>query len=787
MLTDRVKKLRAESLSTEPHIWIDRAKYVTEVYKEHYGSVSTPVLRALSFKAILENKEIYIGDGELIVGEKSNQPGGAPTYPELCCHELSDFDVMKSRKQIFFNVNDDAYDFQRETVIPYWKKKSIRDKLFKNMTGEWKDAYSAGVFTEFLEQRAPGHTVADKKIFQKGFKDFKKEIDESIASLDYFNDLNAYEKKEQLEAMRISCDAIITYAKRHASKAEELAKVESDKKRKEELLLIADVCTRVPENAPSNFHEALQSYWFIHLGITTELNTWDAFSPGRLDQHLQPFYEKNTKEGTLTKEFAYELLNLFWIKFNNQPAPPKVGFTLLESATYTDFANIGVGGVKIDGTDAVNDMSYMILDCIDEMRLVQPSSNMQLSKMNPDKFLKHALRVIRKGAGQPSIFNADAVIEEQINMGKLLEDAREGGCSGCVETGAFGKESYILQGYFNLTKILEITLNNGYDKYTNKKIGLETGDSTNFKSYDELFDAFKKQLKYFIEIKIAGSNVIGRLYANEMPAPFMSVVIDDCIKEGIDYNNGGARYKTSYIQGVGIGTITDSLSAIKDHVFDKANLTMEKLLDVLNNDFNNEEYLHALLFNKTRKYGNDDDYPDGIMKSVFNEFYDSVNGRPNPIGGTYRINMLPTTCHVFFGSVIGATPDGRLSGTPLSEGISPTKGGDRNGPTAVIKSVSKMDHLKTGGTLLNQKFTPDLLKDEKCIDALSSLVRSYFVMDGHHIQFNVVSADTLRHAQSSPNEYKNLIVRVAGYSDYFNHLSKELQDEIIERTEHTEF
>lgn len=787
MLTKRVQKLRNESLKAVPHIWIDRAKYVTEVYKEHLGAVSTPVLRAMSFYEILKNKPIYIGEGELIVGEKGARPGAAPTYPELCCHEISDFDVMNSRKHVNFDVDSEAYAYQEETAIPYWKHKSIRSKLFKNMTKEWIGAYEAGIFTEFLEQRAPGHTVADKKIFLKGFKEFKEDINRSIEKLDFQNDLKAYEKREELKAMLISCDAIILYGRRHAEKALELSKKETDPIRKAELIKIADICNRVPEYAPSNYHEALQSYWFVHLGITTELNTWDAFSPGRLDQHLQSFYEKGLSDGSLTKETAYELLNLFWIKFNNQPAPPKVGFTLLESATYTDFANIGVGGMTTDGQDGVNDMSYLILDCIDEMKLVQPSSNVQLSRKNPEEFIKHALRIIRKGAGQPSIFNADAVIEEMVNMGKSLEDAREGGCSGCVETGAFGKESYILQGYFNLTKILEITLNNGYDKYTGKLIGLETGDPRLFESYEDLFVAYRKQLKYFLDIKIEGSNVIGRLYANEMPAPFMSVVIDDCITKGIDYNAGGARYRTSYIQGVGIGTITDSLSAIKDHVFENKKITMDQLLNALDSNFENEEYIRALLFNKTRKYGNDDDYPDDLMKSVFDAFYETVNGRENPIGGHYRINMLPTTCHVFFGSVMGATPDGRCKGLPLSEGISPTKGGDRNGPTAVIKSVSKMDHLKTGGTLLNQKFTPDLLETESAIASLASLVRSYFRMDGHHIQFNVVRAELLKEAQESPEDYENLIVRVAGYSDYFNHLSKALQDEIINRTEHTGF
>jgi len=787
MLTERVKRLRTESLEAEPHIWIGRAEHVTAAYKKYFGQVSTPVIRALAFKEILENKPICINEGELLVGEKGDAPGGAPTYPELCCHTLDDFDVMNSRDKISFKVKEDIYKTHAEEIAPYWDKRSIRHKIFENMSDQWKLAYEAGIFTEFMEQRAPGHTVADKKIFNKGFNEFKKEIRASIESLDWQNDLEAYEKREQLKGMEICCDAIIRFAERHAEEALRLAGKEQDPERKAELEQIAEVCTRVPANAPTNYWEALQAYWFIHLGVTTELNTWDAFNPGRLDQHLQPFYASGLEEGTLTKEFAYELLNLFWIKFNNQPAPPKVGFTLLESATYTDFANINAGGVKIDGSDAVNEMSFMMLDCIDEMRLLQPSSNIQLSKKNPDAFLKRALKIVRKGAGQPSIFNADSVIQEMVNMGKTIEDAREGGTSGCVETGAFGKEAYILHGYFNLTKILDLALHNGYDNYTDKQIGLKTGDPRDFESFEELQDAFKKQLEYFIDIKIKGSNIISRLYADTMPAPFLSIIIDDCIKEGKDYNGGGARYNTSYIQGVGTGTITDSLSSIKDHVFDSKRLSMGELLDAMDKDYEGDEYIQKLVFNKTKKYGNDDDYPDSLMQWVFNEFYEEVDGRPNAIGGNYRINMLPTTCHVYFGAVIGATADGRKSGRPLSEGISPASGADRKGPTAVLKSAAKMDHLKTGGTLLNQKFTPGLIKGDKGIDALTTLVRSYFIMDGHHIQFNVVQADTLRLAQKNPDDYADLIVRVAGYSDYFNNLGEDLQEEIINRTEHERF
>lgn len=661
----------------------------------------------------------------------------------------------------------------------------MRDLLFREMSEEWKDAYSAGIFTEFMEQRAPGHTVLDDKIYHKGFLDFKKDIQTALDNLDFFNDPQAYAKNEQLKAMAISADAIIIFAERHAEKAREMALGETNPERKRELEQIAEICDRVPAHAPRNFWEALQAYWFVHLGVITELNTWDAFNPGRLDQHLYPFYKKGLEDGTLTDDTAREMLQCFWVKFNNQPAPPKVGVTAAESGTYTDFANINCGGLKPDGSDGVNDLSYLLLEVIDEMRLLQPSSNIQLSQRNPNRFLKAAGRVIRKGWGQPSIFNADTIIEEMLRQGKSIEDARNGGASGCVETGAFGKESYILTGYFNLVKVLEITLHNGIDPRTGGRLGLQTGDPTEFSSFEQLMEAFRKQLKYFIDIKVRGNNIIERAYATYMPAPFLSILIDDCIRKGQDYNDGGARYNTTYIQGVGLGSVTDSLTAIKYHVFDERNLTMGDLLNVLSDNFAGHERVRQLLVNKTPRYGNDDDYADRIMTTVFDAFYNEVNGRKNTKGGVYRINMLPTTCHVYFGSVVGATADGRRAWEPLSEGISPVQGADRRGPTAVIKSGAKMDHVRTGGTLLNMKFTPQVLEGEDGIEKLASLVRSYFKLGGHHIQFNVVDAKTLRAAQAEPEKYRDLIVRVAGYSDYFCDLSQALQDEIIARTEHT--
>ena len=675
----------------------------------------------------------------------------------------------------------------REVVIPFWKGKSNREKIFSNLDPDWLDAYEAGVFTEFQEQRAPGHTVLGKKMFQKGFLELKSEIDEVINSLDFFEDADALAKREQLKAMSIACDAIILFANRHADELEELAENETDSVRKSELEEMVRICRHVPAYAPRTFHEALQHYWFIHLGVITEVNPWDSFNPGRLDQHLMPFYEKETQSGTLNEDQAKELLSAFWIKFNNHPAPPKIGVTAKESSTYTDFALINLGGVKEDGSDAVNEMTFIILDVIEEMRLLQPSSMIQVSKKNPDRFIKRTARIIKTGFGQPSVFNTDAIIQELLNQGKSLTDARNGGASGCVETGAFGTESYILTGYFNLTKIFEITLHNGTDPMTGKQIGLQTGKPEEFETFEDLSDAFRKQVQYFADIKVKGCNIIDSIIADNVPVPFLSLLIDDCISKGKDYNCGGARYNTSYIQGVGLGSLTDTLTAIKYQVFDKKLLSLEELVSATDSNFEGQEKLRDALINATPKYGNDDDYADDQAVMIFETFFDAVNGRPNTKGGHFRINMLPTTSHVYFGSVTGATADGRLARKPLSEGISPFQGADRKGPSAVIKSAAKIDHLRTGGTLLNQKFTPALLESEKGLESVVQLIRAYFRMDGHHIQFNVVTAETLKKAQKEPENYKDLIVRVAGYSDYFNDLGEDLQNEIIRRSEHEGF
>ena len=787
-MTERIRKLREQSLNAENRISAERALLITEFYQSGMADAEpVPVQRALAFKYILEHKYICVNEGELIVGERGPAPKATPTYPEICIHSLQDLEILNDRPKVSFKSDETTRAAYRDIIIPYWKGKSNRDRIFQNLPQEWKEAYTAGVFTEFQEQRAPGHTALGIKMFRTGLLDLKEEIAESLAKTDLVNDPEGVDKRDELRAMDIVCDAMIRYAERYAERLEELAAEEKAPVRKKELEKMAAICRRVPAHAPTTVHEALQHYWFIHLGVVTELNPWDSFNPGRLDQSLYPLYKKQLEEGTVTQEEVYEMLQSFWVKFNNHPSPPKVGVTAEESNTYTDFCLINVGGVKEDGSDGVNEMSYILLDVIREMRLLQPSSMIQVSKKNPDRFIRAAVEIIKTGFGQPSVFNTDALVQEMLRAGKDVRDARNGGCSGCVETGAFGTEAYILTGYFNLPKILELTLNDGFDKRTGKQIGLKTGTATDYRTYEELFAAYKAQVQHFMRIKLTGNNIIERIFMKYMPVPFLSVLIEDCIRNGKDYMCGGARYNSSYVQGVGLGSITDMLTALRYHVYDKKTIAMETMEKALANDFKGFEELQYQLVYHTPKYGNDDDYADEQEVQVFDMYYDVLSGHKSPRGADYRVNMLPTTCHVYFGKVTGATPDGRNAWKVLSEGISPVQGADTNGPTAVIRSAAKIDHIKTGGTLLNQKFTPSLLSTEEGCNNLVHLIRAYFRMDGHHIQFNVVDADTLREAQKHPEDYRDLIVRVAGYSDYFNDLGEDLQNEIICRTEQTTF
>jgi formate C-acetyltransferase len=460
-----------------------------------------------------------------------------------------------------------------------------------------------------------------------------------------------------------------------------------------------------------------------------------------------------------------------------------VGITAKESGTYNDFMNINIGGIKPDGSNGVSEVSYLLLEVVEELHILQPGNSVHISSKTPDKFLNAACKVIRQGHGYPSVFNPDVYVMEMIGMGKTIRDAREGGCSGCIEVGAFGKEAFLLTGYLNVPKILEVTLNRGLDPVTGKVAGIDCGDPLQFKNYEELYQAFLKQLNFIVDQKVRVSNYIDRMFAKYAPAPFLSVVIEDCIAKGRDYYDGGPRYNTNYIQCTGLGTVTDSLSTLKKHVFEEKTFTMDTLLKAVSKNFEGEEKMRQFILNRTPFFGNDDEYADSIALQVYNDLFSAIDGKPNTKGETFHLNMLSTTCHIYFGKVMGATPNGRLAGKSISDGTSPSHGCDTHGPTAVIRSLAKIDQTKSGGTLLNLRFLPSLLKRDQDITKLGQLIRSYFTLGGHHVQFNIVDTATLLTAQKHPEEYKDLLVRMAGYSDYFNDMNDDLQQDIIDRTE----
>ncbi len=790
-MNDRVKRLHQQSIDTPTTLTIERALIETAFYKENYGKMPNCILRAKNFYEICKKKTIYIGADELIVGERGPVPKAVPTFPELTCHSVEDLHTLDTRELQPYHISQEDIDTYAREVIPYWEGRTQRERIFSHVSKEWEEAYHA--------QRAGGHTAMDGKMYRRGLLDVKALIAKTLAELDFINDPEATDKQQELQAMDISCDAAILFAERHAELAEKMADTESNPQRRAELLKIADVCRWVPAHAPRDMQEAIQMYWFVHLGTVTELNGWDCMNPGHIDQHLFPFYQKGLADGTMTREKAKELLSCFWIKFNNQPAPPKVGITALESGTYNDFTNINIGGIDREGKNAVNELSYIILEIQEELHELQPGLSIHVSKVTPDEFVMAGAKVIRQGHGYPSVFNPDTYTKELVRQGKTQEDANEGGCSGCIEVGAFGKEAYILTGYLNTPKILEITLNNGIDPMTGKRLGLETGDPRTFTSYEQLYEAYHKQMLYFVNMKLAVNNYIERMFSLYAPATFLSLFIDDCITRGCDYYSGGARYNTTYIQCTGLGTITDCLATLKKHVFEDKKFTMDELLKAVASNWGRDENcqlstvnsqlekMRQFIMNRTPFFGNDDDYADSIAVKVYDDLVKAIEGHPNTRGGKTQLNMLSTTCHNYFGSVCGASVNGRLAHFAISDGTSPAHGADTNGPTAVIKSLGKLDQTKSGGTLLNVRFVPSLLKRDEDLKKLVSLIRAYFSMGGHHIQFNIVDTQTLLDAQQQPDDYKDLLVRVAGYSDYFNDMTEQLQNEIIARTENDEF
>jgi len=780
-LSSRVQRLLDDYHAARPEVFAERAVLVTGAYTQTEGQPIT-IRRAKMMRHILDGTTVLIRDGELIVGCKTPAILGSPLYPEVACDWVEEeLDSIALREEAPFSISDKTKETLRAEVFDYWRDKQVYNRIMEVLPLETKQALDEGLLFHYYLNRTIGHITVDyERVLKKGFLGLKAEVADGLKKIDY-EDRGCLKKIYLLQAMSLCCDVAIHFAERYAEEAERLATAENDLVRRVELEQIAEICRWVPAHPARTFHEALQSFWFIHLILNLETNSY-AIGPGRFDQYVYPYYRADIDAGRLTREQAGELLACLWIKFNELTVV-KEGGTAKASTTYNDFQNLNLGGQTVEGQDATNELSYLCLDVTGRLGLPQPQISVLISEKTPDRFLMKACEVIRLGFGMPAVFNDDEKVQALLHKGKTLEDARAGGINGCVELVVQGKDNMASSGYLNMPKCLELALNDGVDLLTGTQLGPQTGDPSNFTSFDQLMEAFHQQLVHATEVKTVYDGIARRAYAEFCPVPFTSLLISDCLEKGQEYHDGGARYNLPMICGVGTGTMADSLAAIKKLVYDDEKVSLEELVAALQANFADYERLRQMLLNRAPKWGNGDDYVDTLAHDVVEMFCDELEKHRNTEGAPYVANMIPTTTHIWFGSLTGATPDGRLAETPLSEGISPVQGMDRNGPTAVVRSMARLDHARCCGTLLNMKFHPSALSGEEGLCKFAHLIRTYFKLGGHHIQFNVISAETLQAAQEHPEEYRNLIVRVAGYSDYFVRLSRDLQDEIISRTE----
>ncbi len=780
MLSDRLKRLKQLYMDSEPQVYSERALLVTEAYRDTEGE--HPALRrAEALDRVLRKGSILIREGELITGSKAPTPKGSPLYPEFNTRWIEEeLDTLHERDETPFYVSGDTKAALKNDVLPYWKGKTVYDRIIEAVPEECVKAMDEeGLLFHYYLNRSIGHiTVNYEKVLRCGLLGIKEEVKSALSGLER-DSWNYLDKKAFYEALLKSADAAIFYARRHGELAEKEALSCEDPLRKEELLEISRVCRRVPEYPAGSFHEALQSFWFIHLVLNLESNSY-AISPGRFCQYLYPYLKQDLAEGKIDRDWARELLYCLWIKFNELTVV-KEGGTAKGSNTYVDFQNLNIGGMTAEGKEGTNELSYMCLDALAELKLPQPQLSVLISRQSKRDFLHRAAEVIALGTGMPALFNDDEKVISLLDKGKSLVDARTGGINGCVEPAAQGCDHMASSGYVNLAKCLELALNSGRSMTTGEKYGPDGKKS--FESMEDIWQALEEQIGTAVNLKHTYDQIARAAFAEHCPVVFTSLVTDDCIRKGKDFHRGGARYNLPMICGVGTGTVTDSLSALANLVFKDKIISLDQLLEALKADYRGHEELKAMLLNKIPRYGNDIEETDQLAARLVRTFRDHLSRLKNQEGTSYAANMIPTTTHIYFGDLTAASPDGRNSGAPLSEGISPVQGMDRQGPTAVINSLGRIDHASCAGTLVNMKFNPLALKGRENLQKFTALIRSYFDLGGHHLQFNVINRETLIEAQENPEKYRSLLVRVAGYSDYFVTLSREVQDEIISRAE----
>lgn len=827
--TDRIPKLVEHLYAKLPEIESARAVLITESYRQTENEPMV-IRRAKAFAHILENIPIIIRDLELIVGSTTIAPRGCQTYPEFSYEWLeAEFDTVETRAADPFYISEQTKRELKEADA-YWKGKTTSELATAYMEPETLAAMEHNMFTPGnYFYNGVGHvTVKYEEVLAIGFSGIREKAEAQLASLSLAD--GDYQKKSRfLQAVIISCDAAVTYARRYAKLALEEAEKCTDGARKMELLRIAQNCANVPEKGANGFYEACQSFWFVQQLLQIE-SSGHSISPGRFDQYMYPYYKKDLDSGRLTREFAQELMDCIWVKLNDlnkcRDAASAEGF-----AGYSLFQNLIAGGQNGEGIDVTNDLSFMCIQASMHVFLPQPSFSVRVWNGSPHEFLVKAAELTRTGIGLPAYYNDEVIIPSLISRGLTLQDAREYNIIGCVEPQKAGKtEGWHDAAFFNMCRPLELVFTNGVDKGV--QVGPQTGNVEEMKTFDEFYHAYQVQMDYAIKLLVNADNAIDMAHAERCPLPFLSSMVDDCMKRGKTVQEGGAVYNFTGPQGFGVANMADSLYAVKKLVYEEQKVTMKELKAALMTNYGkglsaediaavtanvanemkaagqavgeaeiaailktvvaasespeakaNGERLQKLI-DEVPKFGNDIPEVDAFAREVAYTYTKPLQNYRNPRGGIFQAGLYPVSANVPLGAQTGATPDGRLAHMPVADGVSPSAGKDVNGPTAAANSVSRLDHyIASNGTLFNQKFHPSALSGRKGLDNFVGLIRSYFDQKGSHMQFNVVSRETLLDAQKHPEQYKHLVVRVAGYSALFTTLSRSLQDDIIRRTE----
>ena len=825
--TERIDRLKADLFAKMPEIEADRAVLLTESYRQTEG---LPVIkrRSAAFKHILEHLPVVIRRRELVVGSATVAPRGCQVFPEFSYAWLeSELDTVATRSADPFYISEENKRRLRE-IFPYWKGRTTSELATSYMAPETLTAMKHNLFTPGnYFYNGIGHVTVDyKKVLAVGYKGIRQEAADALEQLRP-GDADFCRRAAFLEAVIESCDAAVLFARRYAEQAAREAERCDDAARRQELLTIAENCRRVPENGAASFYEACQSFWFVQMLLQVE-SSGHSISPGRFDQYMYPYYIRDVEQGKITPEFAQELMDCLWIKLNDlnkvRDAQSAEGF-----AGYSLFQNLIAGGQTADGRDATNILSFMCIQATMHVLLPQPSFSVRVWNGSPQEFLLKAAELTRTGVGLPAYYNDEVIIPALVSRGLTLEDARDYNIIGCVEPQKAGKtDGWHDAAFFNMCRPLELVFSNGAED--GEQVGPATGDVASFTSFEAFYDAYKAQMNYAIELLVNADNAIDLAHAARCPLPFLSSMVADCIGRGKSVQEGGAVYNFTGPQGFGIANMADGLYAVKKLVFDDKKVSMEYFRQALADNFGQQDparaekittevvrqlaargaevteeqirqiyrtALHAggadygellQMIEALPKFGNDMDEVDLFARDVAYTYTRPLERYRNPRGGQYQAGLYPVSANVPLGAQTGATPDGRFAHTPIADGVSPCAGRDVHGPTAAANSVAKLDHsIASNGTLFNMKFHPSALKGEKGLENFIALVRAYFDQKGSHMQFNVVSRETLRDAQAHPENYKNLVVRVAGYSALFTTLSRSLQDDIISRTEQNAF